>query len=140
VTTLPRPMAADATVAVDAASRELVVKPAPEAPGYARLLWRRGHRALLDDEGREPWHSKVPRVWASAPGGYQIAVGSPGEDGTLRFRFRTGDPRYRELVSTPGLRRWLPSTVRRVTFSASGSCTNGRADSSCRYQAFAKIF
>jgi hypothetical protein len=96
-----RPLAADGAVTIDAAERTLVVKPAKDADGYARLLWRAGHRA-----GRR-LAMRVRRLSADRVGQRCRATKDrlrlPGDDGTMRFHFPPGDPNYRKLVSTPGL-------------------------------------
>lgn len=46
----------------------------------------------------------APTVWASGAGERKIAIGQPTDDNALEFHFRRGDPVYRKLVSTPGLR------------------------------------
>lgn len=95
MTAIPRPLAADATVTIDSHERILTVKLAER--GYAALLYQRGYGALVRND-------RAPSVWAHAPGRRQIAYAQPGGDGTLKFRFAPGNPAYRELVSTPGLR------------------------------------
>ena len=43
--------------------------------------------------------------WAHGAGQSQVAFGLPtDDDAALEFRFHRGNPVYRELVSTPGLR------------------------------------
>jgi hypothetical protein len=96
---LPRPLAADGVDTIDAAERTLVVKPAQDARGYAKVLWSEGHRAQV--QGLQS--GTVPTVWANGAGHDQIAFGLPGDDGTMRFHFPAADPNYRKLVSTPGL-------------------------------------
>jgi hypothetical protein len=100
VTVPPDPLAADAIVANDPLERTLRVKPA-ETTGYAALLWRQGHRALVNAE--QSGRYGAPIVWAHGPGRREIARGQPGEDGSLRFQFRRGDPAYKQLVCKPGL-------------------------------------
>jgi hypothetical protein len=48
----------------------------------------------------------LPRtVWAAGAGQSQVAFGLPtDDDAALEFRFHVGNPVYRKLVSTPGLR------------------------------------
>jgi hypothetical protein len=72
------------------------VRPAPHADGYTKLLWDDGIRAQAKPD--------PPTVWASGAGQSQIAHGQPTDDGALAFTFRTGDPVYRKLVGSPGLR------------------------------------
>ena len=103
-TRLPSHSAAVAVVTNDMPSRTLVVKLAETAEGYARLLWRQGHQALVKAE-QSGWPTGVPTVWASAPGAWRVAFAVPGEAATLRFHFPLGDPSYRTLVGTPGCRR-----------------------------------
>jgi hypothetical protein len=97
--TVPSPLAADGVVAIDANTRELVVKPAET--GYAALLWREGHRALMHSEGTS--RRGAPTVWAYDAGRNRLVYGIPEQDGTLRFRFARGEPAYQKLVGKPGL-------------------------------------
>ena len=101
-TRLPQPLAATATVVNDVPSRTLVVGLSQDAEGYAKLLWRQGHQALVKAQ-EAGWPTRVPTVWASAPGAYRAAFAVPGDAATLRFHFPLGDPSYRTLVGTPGL-------------------------------------
>jgi hypothetical protein len=43
-------------------------------------------------------------VWAAGAGEAQVAFGLPAGSDALEFRFAIGDPVYRQVVSTPGLR------------------------------------
>jgi hypothetical protein len=97
--TLPDPLAADGVINIDPDSRTVIVKPAPDASGYAKSLWWEGHQALTEAErtGR-----RGEAVWAHIPGHPQVAYATPGKETTLRFRLDPDD--YRKLVSTPGLR------------------------------------
>jgi hypothetical protein len=98
---LPRPMIDDGVVVVDSAARQLVVRPAPAASGYTRLLWRRGVAALVEAEQLDRFGTGAPTVWASGGGQRQIAVGRPGERGELRFSFPAPNEIYSALVSAP---------------------------------------
>ena len=98
---MPRPLAADGAVTIDARQRTLVVRPTRDARGYAKALGSEGHRAQV--EGLKTMGGPVPTVWAAGCGQSKIAYGLPGDDGTLRFRFPVGDPSYKKLVATPGL-------------------------------------
>jgi hypothetical protein len=82
--TVPQPLAADATVVSHPDEPTLIVKPAP-GNGYASLLWREGHQALMQDE--EAGRYDAPSVWAHGPGQREIARGHPAADGSLRFSF-----------------------------------------------------
>ena len=98
--TLPRPLAADGVLSIDPDSKTLIVKPAPDADGYAKLLWRTGHAAMVKaDQTR---HGGSNTVWAHSPGHRQVAYATPGREATLRFKLGADD--YRELTNTPGLR------------------------------------
>ena len=79
--TLPSPLAADGAVSNDPGRRTLVVRPA-ESGGYAALLWRHGHRALVQAE--ESGHYGA-LVWAHGLGRREIARRQPEPDGSLRF-------------------------------------------------------
>lgn len=65
--TLPRPLAADGRVDHDPDTRTLIVRPAPDADGYAKLLWREGHAAMVKAEQRHGG----PSVWADGGGKHQ---------------------------------------------------------------------
>jgi hypothetical protein len=64
------------------------VKPA-EAGGYAALLWRQGHRALMQAEQYGRYGALL--VWAHGPGRREIVRAVSGEGGALRFTFPRGD-------------------------------------------------
>ena len=97
-----RPLAADGAVTVDAGSRTLVVRPARDARGLAKVLWAEGHRAQVESQ-RKGIHGTAPTVWAAGAREARIVYGLAGDDGTMRFRFSLRDPVYKKLVSTPGL-------------------------------------
>ena len=97
--TLPRPLATDGRVDHDPDTQTLIVRPAANADGYAKLLWREGHAEMVKAEERYGG----PSVWADGGGKHQIARGHPGAAGTLRFTFAPGDPAYKELARTPDL-------------------------------------
>jgi hypothetical protein len=103
--TVPDPLAAPGRVVNDPGERTLIVRPAET--GYAALLWREGHRALVDagepDSLDAYMRNDAPAPWASGAGQREIARGVPAGDGSLHFKFRRGDPAYKQLVSTPGL-------------------------------------
>jgi hypothetical protein len=99
---LPRPLAASGAVTIDAAERTLIVRPAQDARGYAKVLWSEGHRGQVRDL-QSRIGGTAPTVWAAGAGHDKVAFGLPGDDETLRFRFSPGDPNYRKLVNTPGL-------------------------------------
>jgi hypothetical protein len=88
----PAAMAADGHVTFDPVSRSVFVKPAKHA-GYAGLLWRRGHQAMMEDAGRYG----APAVWAHFTGCREIARCVPERDGWCRFQSRHNDPVYRQL-------------------------------------------
>jgi hypothetical protein len=104
-----KPLAAVGVMRNDPASRELVLKPAQG--GYAALLWREGHRALMEAGANGRCD---PSVYAQDARRNRLVHGLPADDGSSRFRFPRGDPAYRQLVSTPFLSVLLWSTVRRV--------------------------
>jgi hypothetical protein len=101
-TRVPQPLAVDGAVFNDVAVRTLIVRLSERAGGYARLLWREGHGALLEAEANG-FRTGAPTVWASAPGIDRIAHGLPGDDLALRFYFQPGEPAYAALVGKPGL-------------------------------------
>jgi hypothetical protein len=79
-----------------------VVRPARDVRGYAKVLWSEGVRAQV--EAAPGYAGDAPTVWASACGEGKVTYGQPTGGDALRFRFGRGDPVYRKLVSTPGLR------------------------------------
>jgi hypothetical protein len=95
---LPDPLACNGAFNVDPDTRTLIVKPASDAPGRAKLLWREGHAKLMeaDRTGR-----LAETVWADGPGQPQVAHGTPGREATLRFKLQPDA--YRRLMGTPGL-------------------------------------
>jgi len=77
-TRLPQPLAATAVVTNDVPSRTPVVRLSEAAEGYARLLWRQGHQALVKAEhGIRPG---APTVWALDARRRQIGHGLPAHD------------------------------------------------------------
>ena len=96
---LPDPLAGEARVDVHPGEPTLIVRPL-ESASYGALLWRKAHRRMLRDEetGRS-----AASVYAQAPGHSDIARGAPDRDGSLRFKFRAGDPVFRELSKSPSL-------------------------------------
>jgi hypothetical protein len=75
-------------------------------------VWREAVDALSKEEYRWP----AQTVWAAGAGKRNIAIGHPTADNALAFTFRRGDPVYKRLVSTPGLRAFV--TVDRLAGSA----------------------
>ena len=104
MTALPVPLAVAGAVTIHPDEPTLIVKPA-EARGHSALLWRQGHRAMMEAERRGRYGA--PTLWASGAGRYEIARGHPWPDGSLRFRFRPGDPVYRQLTTAPGLHAFV---------------------------------
>ncbi len=85
---VPQPLAVDAQTTFDPATRSLLVK----VSGVGATFWRRGHAALMRDEGGY-WGPRP--VWADG------ARGEPVDGGWLRFK--PADATYRELVGAPDL-------------------------------------
>jgi hypothetical protein len=96
---LPDPLAADGVINIDPDTRTVIVKPAADASGYAKLLWRAGHAKLREAEQAGRY---ADTVWAHGPGLPKVTHATPGQETTLRFRFSPDD--YRKLVNTAGLR------------------------------------
>jgi hypothetical protein len=64
--TVPRPLAANATVTNDPTTRELIVRPAADESGTARLAWRGGRSSACAGRGRpQPHHVPAHRRGAS---------------------------------------------------------------------------
>jgi hypothetical protein len=100
---LPRPLTTDGAVTIDARERALVVRPARDARSYAKVLWAEGVRAQAEAAASR-CAGDAPTVWASACGQSKVTFGLPAGGDVLKFRFGRGDPVYKKLVSTPGLR------------------------------------
>jgi hypothetical protein len=86
---LPSPLAGDGLVTHDPVTSSLLVKARPGS--YAAHLWRKGHAAMMEDDGRYG----APTVWAHG------ARGEPVRDGWLRFKLSDAD--YRRLSNTQDL-------------------------------------
>jgi hypothetical protein len=103
VTEVPRPVAVDAVVFNDVATRTLSVRLSDQADGFTRLLWQQGwqQQRRAQEAG---WPANGARwVWADAPGHRQVAHGLPTEGGVMSFTFPPGATAYSELVGKPGL-------------------------------------
>lgn len=81
----------------NALTSPLVVRPARDAHGYAKVLWSEGHRAQVEDQ--QAMIPRAPALWAHRAGKDKIVYGLPGDDGTMRFRFPLRDPNYKKLVA-----------------------------------------
>jgi hypothetical protein len=103
----PAAMAADGHVTFDPVSRSVFVKPAKHA-GYAGLLWRRGHQAMMEDAGRYG----APAVWAHFTGCREIARCVPERDGWCRFQSRHNDPVTGNCPKWDTWPRLSPSTAK----------------------------
>jgi len=117
--TVLRPLAAPAAIAIDPDTRTVIVRPAPEADSYARILWREGHSHLARTHGT----LQEETMWANIPGHLQVAAGQPGREGTVRFQLQPDD--YRRLTSTRNLRAMVvvdrdTSRILNVSFRSSG--------------------
>jgi hypothetical protein len=87
--TVPDPLAADARVDVDPDSRTLIVRPATDADGYAKLLWRQGHQAIVEAE--ESYSMRGPsalglvaRGGARLPAAGRVRIGVCGSSSTTQ--------------------------------------------------------
>jgi hypothetical protein len=96
---LPDPVVAPVAVAVDSDEHALTVWPV-ETRSWAGRLWDDGIEDLAEAEATGNWDYATP-VWGVV-GNRRVARGVP-EGGVLVFRFRGGDPFYRELAATPRL-------------------------------------
>jgi hypothetical protein len=83
---IPRPLAADATVTIDAHARTLVVKPAKDARGHAKLVSSEGHHAPVEDF-KAGSSAKCRR---SGPPGEHVSLIEPGSA-------RASDPKHRAV-------------------------------------------
>jgi hypothetical protein len=96
VAAVPAPLACDAQVTYDPATRSMSVK----VSGVGSSFWRRGHAAMMAAEEAGRYYS-APTVWAHGAGRREIARGEPVRDGWLRFKLSDAD--YRRLSSAPDL-------------------------------------
>jgi hypothetical protein len=75
--TVPDPLAASGRVVNDPGERTLIVRPAES--GYAALLWRAGHRALVDagepDSLAAYMRNDAPAPWATGRGNVTSPAG-----------------------------------------------------------------
>jgi hypothetical protein len=98
---LPDPVVAPVAVAFDSDEHALTVWPV-ETRSQAGRLWDDGIEELAEAEETGNWDYATP-VWGVV-GNRRVARGVPApESGVLTFRFRRGDPVYRELATTPRL-------------------------------------
>jgi hypothetical protein len=67
------------------------------------VLWAEGVRAQAGAAASR-YAGDAPTVWASACGQSKVTYGLPAGGDALKFRFGRGDPVYKKLVGTPGLR------------------------------------
>ena len=99
---VPTPLAVDAVVIVDMASRSLAVRLSDKASGYEQHLWREAHGALSREQD-SGWRGATSTVWCSAPGRRDITTVTAGDWQMLLARFRPGESAYTELVGRPKL-------------------------------------
>ena len=99
---IPTPLAVDASVTADIASRTLAVRLADAASGYERHLWREAHAALSREEDRG-WYGSSATVWCSSPSQRNIVSATAGDFQMLLARFRPGESAFTELVGRPRL-------------------------------------
>jgi hypothetical protein len=90
VSQLPQPLSVTGQVTFDPVTRSLLAKPA-EA-GLGSLLWRRGHEALMQNDGSIGGPSPV----FARLGGRDVGRGEAVRDQWLRFQL--GDADYRQLA------------------------------------------
>jgi hypothetical protein len=81
---------------VDTAEHALSVWPVDTRSAAGRV-WREGLEELAEAEAAGDWEW-APQVWAYV-GRSRVARGVPDGTGALRFRFRSGDPVYKELTT-----------------------------------------
>jgi len=102
------PLAIHAPVTNDVDARTLVVRRPENIGGYAKLMWRESHEALVRAE-EAGWPLGYDFVWGGAFGDRQIVHAAPGANLTLRFHFPlgvrvpVGGNVYAKLISKPGL-------------------------------------
>jgi hypothetical protein len=92
--TLPQPLAVNAAVVLDLATRTATV--VPTETGFPAMLWRNGIEKMMRG-GYD-----APTVWGHGLGHQQIGPGQP-EGGALKFQFHKGDAAWPKLVGTPRL-------------------------------------
>jgi|SRR5215212_483094 len=97
-----RPLAVDAVVYNDVASRTLFCRLRDDAGGHARSLWSQAYQQLRKAE-QAGWPLSEPWLWAHAPGKREVAHGLPADAGMIKFHFPAGQTAYSELVGKPRL-------------------------------------
>jgi hypothetical protein len=98
---LPQPLAIDAVVVSDIATRSLGVRLSENASGYQRLWWKTAHQQLK--AAVENGWQNHPFVRASIPGASDVANVQPADFGMLTVHFPVGTGGFSELISRPGL-------------------------------------
>jgi hypothetical protein len=98
---VPEPLAIDAVVVSDIATRSLGVRLSENASEHQRLWWKTAHQQLKAAV-EDGWRSH-PFVWASTPTAYQVAHVQPADFSMLTVHFPVGVAGFSELISRPGL-------------------------------------
>jgi hypothetical protein len=109
--TLPQPIAIDAVVVSDVASRSLGVRLGERTNGYEKMWWGVAHRALKaamengwgQSSSLEAFRRSDPYVWASTSTASRVAPVLPADFSMLQVTFPVGTAGFGELISKPGL-------------------------------------
>jgi hypothetical protein len=100
---LPEPQAITGVVVNDFPSRTLFVRLPDLTTGSQRILWQRGHAALVQMEATG-FRGNVPDLWAATKDSERVAHAVPVEGGLLKFHFPVGPgSAYSQLISKPRL-------------------------------------
>jgi hypothetical protein len=111
---LPQPVAVDAVVFSDVATRTLTVRLPDAASGYTKLLWTQAWQAQRRAEQAGWPLDGAPWLYADVPGTPRVVHGLPAEGGVMTFHFPPGTAGYSQLISKPGL--VAVATIDRSTF------------------------
>jgi hypothetical protein len=99
---VPQPLAINAVVVNDFASRTLFCRLPDHLTGPGRIAWANGWQALQLAE-ENGWGGRTPLLWASTKTAERVARGAAGDAQTLKFFFEPGNAAYSQLIGRPGL-------------------------------------
>ena len=103
VEALPQPVALEAVVVPDFASRTLSVRLSDQADGRTRRLWEQAWRKQRrSQEAGWPVDGSA-WLYADLPGAPRVVHGQPVEGGAMAFHFPPGTAGYSELIAKPGV-------------------------------------
>ena len=117
---IPRPLAADGAVTIDANARTLVVRPAKDARGLAKVLWSEGVRAQPESAAAR-YVGDAPTVWASGGGQARSPTVCAAMTAQCGSGSRPATRCTRSWSARQGCERPSSSTATPAEFSAFGS-------------------